>query len=199
MTKERFLRAITAEQPEFVDPAQNGELEETLKVQKAQLKEKKVEVRELVRELEEQGRSLAARYQDVQLQTQQLATLPSEIAHLEETIAQLREQRGPRSDNPALTLPLQPTLELLNDREEELASLDRQVEALRAALPHKQAQVSALQDEVSILNAKKIRAVEEAMEARRGREGGSGVVDEVEERGRWLRGVEQGLRVMLEA
>ena len=43
--------------------------------------------------------------------------------------------------------------------------ISRQIEALQAALPHKQAQVSALQDEVSILNAKKIRAVEEAMEA----------------------------------
>jgi len=57
--------------------------------------------------------------------------------------------------------------------------------------------VSALQDEVSILNAKKIRAVEEAMEARRGRENG-GMVDELEDRGRWLRGVEAGLRTMLE-
>ena len=134
----------------------------------------------------------------MQLQTQQLETLPSEIESLEQTISQLRQARGPRSENPALTLPLQPTLELLNDREEEVASLDRQIEALQAALPHKQAQVGALQDEVSILNAKKIRAVEEAMEARRGREGG-GIVDELEERGRWLRGVDGALRVMLEA
>jgi chromosome segregation ATPase len=136
-------------------------------------------------------------YENVQFQTTQLSTLPSEIANLESGISQLREARGPRSDNPALSLPLQPTLELLNDREEELASLDRQIEALQAALPHKQAQVSALQDEVSILNAKKIRAVEEAMEARRGRENG-GMVDELEERGRWLRGVDTGLRTMLE-
>ena len=61
VTKERFLRAITAEHPEFVDPSENAQLEEQLKEQKAGLKEKKQEVRELVKELEEQGRQLAGR------------------------------------------------------------------------------------------------------------------------------------------
>lgn len=61
MTKERFLRAITADQPEFVDGSENAELEEKLKLDKVALKERKLEVRELVRELEEQGRQLAAR------------------------------------------------------------------------------------------------------------------------------------------
>ncbi len=75
--------------------------------------------------------------------------------------------------------------------------MDRQIETLRAALPHKQAQVAALQDEVSILNAKKISAVQGAQDARRRREVG-GLEDELEERGRWLRGVEAGLRGMLE-
>lgn len=75
--------------------------------------------------------------------------------------------------------------------------LDRQIEALRASLPHKRDEVTALQDEVSILNTKKIRAVEEAKEARRRRENG-GMGDELDERGRWLRGVESGLRTMLE-
>jgi predicted RNase H-like nuclease (RuvC/YqgF family) len=96
-----------------------------------------------------------------------------------------------------MAMPLQPTLELLEEREAQLESIDRQIESLRAALPHKQAQVSALQDEVSILNAKKIRAVGEAKEARRRREVG-GMEDELEEKGRWLRSVEAGLRTMLE-
>lgn len=94
-------------------------------------------------------------------------------------------------------MPLQPTLELLNEREAQLSDLDRQIEALRATLPHKKDEVAALQDQVSILNAKKIRAVEEAQEARRRRENG-GTGDELEDRGRWLRGVESGLRTMLE-
>ncbi|KAK3697365.1 hypothetical protein LTR37_017510 [Vermiconidia calcicola] len=198
VTKERFLRAITAEQPEFIDASENAELEEQLREDKAALKERKQEVREMVRELEEQGRSLASRYDNIRFQTSQLESLPDEIANLEATIADLRQSQGPRSDNPALTLPLQATLTLLSEREDQLADLDRQIEALQAALPHKQAQVSAMQDEVSILNAKKIRAVEEAKEARRRREKGGGVGDELDERGRWLRGVEAGLRGMLE-
>lgn len=61
VTKERFLRAITAEQPEFVDASENAELAEKLTSDKAALKERKTEVRELVKELEAQGRQLAAR------------------------------------------------------------------------------------------------------------------------------------------
>lgn len=61
VTKERFLRAITAERPDFVDATENAALEEKLRGDKAGLKEKKSEVREMVRELEEQGRQLAAR------------------------------------------------------------------------------------------------------------------------------------------
>ena len=61
VTKERFLRAITAEQPDFVDANENVELDERLKENKTALKERKGEVRELIRELEEQGRQLAGR------------------------------------------------------------------------------------------------------------------------------------------
>lgn len=61
VTKERFLRAITADQPEFVDASENAALEEKLKGDKAALKDKKQEVRDMVRDLEEQGRHLAAR------------------------------------------------------------------------------------------------------------------------------------------
>lgn len=94
-------------------------------------------------------------------------------------------------------MPLQPTLDLLSQRNDQLAAIDRQIEALREVIPHKQIEVMALQDEVSILNAKKIKAVEAAKEARRRRENG-GMGDELEERGRWLRGVVSSLRSMLE-
>ena len=197
VTKERFLRAITAEQPDFVDANDNAALDEKLKADKAALKEKKKEVREMVKDLEEQGRHLARRYEEAQLQTAHLDSLPTEIANLEETVATLRETQGPKSNNPVLSLPLQPTLELLEEREAQLDSINRQIEILQAALPHKQAHVSSLQDEVSILNTKKIRAVEEAQDARRRREVG-GMEDELEERGRWLRGVEGGLKSLLE-
>lgn len=94
-------------------------------------------------------------------------------------------------------MPLQPTLELLEDREAQLQDLDQQIAALQAALPAKQQEVAALQDEVAMLNTRKIKAIGEAKDARRRRENGGGA-DDVDEKGRWLRGVEAGLRTMLE-
>lgn len=61
VTKERFLKSITAGQPGFVDAAENVALQEQLLVEKAGLKERKREVREIVEALEEQGRQLAGR------------------------------------------------------------------------------------------------------------------------------------------
>lgn len=59
MTKERFLKAISADPPELVDANQNAALEEELKEAKAALKRKKVGMEEMVREIEEMGRRLA--------------------------------------------------------------------------------------------------------------------------------------------
>jgi len=61
VTKERLLRAITSDPPEFVESSANAELGEKLKVDKAALKEKKEELQTLIGELEAQGRSLANR------------------------------------------------------------------------------------------------------------------------------------------
>jgi len=61
VTKERFLRAVTAEQPEFVDGDENRELGEKLAADKAALKARKEEVRGIIGDLEEQGRVLARR------------------------------------------------------------------------------------------------------------------------------------------
>ena len=140
---------------------------------------------------------MSAGYENLQLKIPQLESIPIEVENLEATIAELRQSQAPKSDNPAFSLPLQPTLELLSEREQRLADMDRQIEALRAGLPQKQVDVSALQDEVTMLNTRKIKAVEGAQEARRRRADG-GMTDELEERGRWLRGVEMGLRTMLE-
>ena len=61
VTKERFLRSITAEQPDFVDASENAELQARLLEDKKALKERKSEVREIIAALEEQGRQLAQR------------------------------------------------------------------------------------------------------------------------------------------
>lgn len=61
VTKEKFLTAITAEQPEFVQPGENAELERQLSEQKAALKLQKDEVKGMRDVLESQGRQLAER------------------------------------------------------------------------------------------------------------------------------------------
>ena len=132
----------------------------------------------------------------MQIQTAQLDSLPAEIEGLQQTISELQSAQQPRSSNPLLSLPLQPTLDLLSEREQQLADLDEQISALRSALPAKKQQVEQLRDELAPLQTRKIKAVQEAQDARRRRENG-GLGDELEEKGRWLRGVEAGLRGML--
>lgn len=199
VTKERFLRAVIADQPEFVSAEDNAELEERLKTDKAELKAKKEEVRALIGELEAQGRQLAQRYEQIQLRTSQLESLPSDIAELEQVISRLKDVQEPKSEDAELSLPLQPTMDLLRQREQELQSVDLEIARLQAALPAKKAEVSRLQDELAPIQMRKIKAVEEAKEARRRREGGgNGEADELEEKGRWLRGVEGSLKAMLE-
>lgn len=61
VTKERFLRAVVADPPEFADAAENVELERKIGEDKKVLKGKKEEVKGICEELEEQGRMLAQR------------------------------------------------------------------------------------------------------------------------------------------
>lgn len=199
VTKERFLRAVIADQPEFVSAEDNAELEERLKTDKAELRAKKEEVRALIGELEAQGRQLAQRYEQIQLRTSQLESLPSEIAEVEQVISRLKDVQEPKSEDAELSLPLQPTVDLLRQREQELQSVNLEIARLQAALPTKKAEIQRLQDELAPIQMRKIKAVEEAKEARRRREGGgNGEADELEEKGRWLRGVEGSLKAMLE-
>lgn len=94
-------------------------------------------------------------------------------------------------------MPLQPTLSLLSQKEAELSDIDRQIAALQAAIPAKKQAISNLEADLGPLARRKDDAVQGANEARQGRENG-GKGDELEERGRWLRGVEGSLKTVLE-
>ena len=61
VTKEKFLRAITAETPLFVEPSDNAALEEQLAAEKVALKAQKDEVARLTEQLEVKGRAMASR------------------------------------------------------------------------------------------------------------------------------------------
>ncbi|RFU23892.1 hypothetical protein B7463_g12443, partial [Scytalidium lignicola] len=198
VTKEKFIRAIVGDPPLVVEHQENVELEEELAISKAALKKQKTEVDELVEELERQGRVLARRYERIQLQTTQLQELPTRIDELQASIDKLMELQAPGA-NPSLCLPLEKTLTLVEERERERAELDKQLEQLQAILPRKDRELDRLNAELQPLEVKRLGSTAAARDAKRRKEEAlGGVADDLEERGRWWRGVESGLKTMLD-
>ncbi len=131
------------------------------------------------------------------MQTTQLQELPEKIEVLKLSIEELKAAQQPGS-NPTLNLPLEKTLALVEERERERAELDRQLEQLQAMLPRKTRELERLNAELQPLEVKRLGSTASAREAKRRKEealGGFG--DDLEERGRWWRGVESGLKSML--
>lgn len=124
--------------------------------------------------------------------------MPAEIKNLETTIERLKEEQTPPSNNPELALPLPETMGLLQEREAELTALNAQLSKLQSALPNKARELEKLERELKPLETQKQGTVTAAKEARRRREEGGGIGDELEERGRWLRASEKALKEMLE-
>lgn len=197
VTKEKFIRAIVGDPPLVVEHQENVELEESLAVAKAALKAQKTEVAELVAELEARGRELCRKYENIQMQTTQLQELPEKIGALQTSVEELKAAQQPGS-NPTLNLPLEKTLALVEERERERAELDRQLEQLQVMVPRKTRELERLNAELQPLEVKRLGSTASAREAKRRKEEAlGGVGDDLEERGRWWRGVESGLKGML--
>ncbi|OAL05933.1 hypothetical protein IQ06DRAFT_240382 [Phaeosphaeriaceae sp. SRC1lsM3a] len=198
VTKEKFLRSITENPPRLVEAPENDEKEKEILALKASLKERKLEVAEILKQLEEKGKELSLRYEGLQLRTQQLESLPAEIAGLEAGIERLKQEQTPVSDNPELSLPLPETAKILSEREAELAALNAQIASLQASMPNRDRELEKLERELKPLETQKNGTVAAAKEARRRKEEGGGIGDELEERGRWLQASEKALKEMLE-
>ncbi|KAF2735151.1 hypothetical protein EJ04DRAFT_492209 [Polyplosphaeria fusca] len=198
VTKEKFLRGITENPPRLVEAADNEEKEQEILALKANLKERKLEIAEILQALEDKGKELATRYEGVQLRTTQLESLPTEIEHLEGNIERLKQDQMPSSDNPELALPLPETARLLQEREAELASLNAEIATLQAALPGRTRELEKVERELKPLETQRQGTASAAKEARRRRDEGGGIGDELEEQGRWLRASAKALREMLE-
>ncbi|KAF9735438.1 Kinetochore protein Sos7 [Paraphaeosphaeria minitans] len=198
VTKEKFLRGITADPPSLVEAKENEAKEKDILALKAILKDRKVEIAELLQQLEAKGRELALRYEGVQLKTQHLASLPVDIEGLEANIETLRREQIPPSQNPELALPLPETALLVEQREAELTALNIQLAKLQSSLPNRARELEKLERELKPLETQKQGTVAAAKEARRRKEDGGGIGDELEERGRWLRASEVALNKMLE-
>ncbi|KAI9819238.1 MAG: hypothetical protein M1827_007394 [Pycnora praestabilis] len=198
VTKEKFLRAIVGDPPLIVEHQENVELEAQLAEVKASLKAQKTEVAYMVTELERRGRDLSRRHKDIRMQTSQLQNLPAEISNLQDTITDLRGSQAGHPTNPSLSLPLPATVSLLTARQAELAHLNHQLATLQSILPRKTRELERLEAELRPLEIQKLGSTAAAKEARRRKEEGmGGVGDDLEERGRWWRGVEGGLRGIL--
>jgi chromosome segregation ATPase len=155
-------------------------------------------VEEMVAELERRGRELSRKYEAVHLQTAQLRELPEKVVELQESIDELKAAQSPGT-NPNLKLPLEKTLALVEEKERERRELDRQLELLQATLPRKTREVERLEAELQPLEVRRLGIMASAREAQRRREEAlGGVGDDLEERARWWRGVESGLRGMLD-
>ena len=138
-------------------------------------------------------------YETIQLQVNQLESLPVDIANLESTLQILRETQSLSSTDGSLNLPLPATLALLSAREAELAELNAQLRALEGALPRKTRELERLENELKPLEFQRQGMTAAAKEARRRKEEAmNGKSDDLEARGRWWRGVEAGLKAMLE-
>ena len=201
MTKEKFLRAIVGDPPQIVEHTANIELESELVGIKSVLKAQKEHVAGLVAELESRGRDLSQRYETISLQSTLLSSLPAQIQQMEETLSELRRQNqslGTSSDgNPALALPLPATLDLLREKRASLDEINAQLKSLQQALPRQTRALEVEERELRKLEAEREIAVNSARQAVERKQDGGGA-DELELRGRWLRGVGNGLRGMLE-
>ena len=134
------------------------------------------------------------------LQASRLSSLPIEIARLETTIASIQShQATSTSTNPSLLLPMPATVKLIDARQAELDELDRQLRAVQMTLPQRIRELERAEGELSTLETHKAGVVAAAKEARRRKEDGErGIGDSLELRGRWYRGMEAGLRDMLD-
>ncbi|KAI1358092.1 hypothetical protein F5Y08DRAFT_346056 [Xylaria arbuscula] len=200
VTKEKFIRAIVGDPPLIVSPQENVDLEKQNLEAKATLKALKTEVADMVTELERKAKDLSKKYERVRTETAKLEELPVKLAELESAVAQLREsQASALNPNPELNLPLAKTLQLVEAKKRQRDELDRQLEQLQSQVPRKQKELERLRAELQPLETKRQNSMAAAKEARRRKEAAlGGVEDDLEERGRWYRAAEAGLKQMLE-
>lgn len=197
VTKEKFIRAIVSDPPQVIEYQENVELEFKLVAEKAALKAQKSEVADMIEELDKLGRDLSRKHNSIEVQTIQLQQLPKQIEGLQSSIARLKAAQAPGS-NPLLNMSLERTLATIADKEKENAELSRQLEQLQSSLPRKTRELERLEAEMQPLEVKRLGTTASAREAQKRKEAAlNGAGDDLEERGRWWRGVDAGLKGLL--
>ena len=156
----------------------------------------------MVADLDARGRALNRRYETIGLQTTLLSSLPPQIEELNEALVTLRRQNqsanANENANPAMALPLPATIEVLEEQKAKLSEVNARLKSLQQALPRQTRTLEMEEKELRKLEVEREQAVAAAQEAGERKHEGGGA-DDLEMRGRWLRGAESGLRGMLEA
>ena len=206
VTKEKFLRYLVSSPPppvEHVSPAANAELEFQLAEIKDTLKQQKQAVNERLAAIEAHARELAGRHQQIEAQAQELRELPTVIDRLKKDIEEMRSEQGiggEAGDGQAeLGMSLEATVSLVEEKETQLDRVTERLEQVDEQKARKVKELRRLEEEVASAEGERDRAVKGAEDARKRRKAGKGGIgDEVEARGRWLRGVENTMRGLLE-
>ena len=109
------------------------------------------------------------------------------------------QEANSTQSNPALSLPLPATKELLQKQEAELEHANRQIAMLQSTSSRKTRELDKLEAELKPLEVQRLGSSSAAREAQRRKdEGLGGIGDDLEARGRWWRAVESGLKGVLE-
>ncbi|KAF2861429.1 hypothetical protein K470DRAFT_214807 [Piedraia hortae CBS 480.64] len=189
VTKERFLLAISESPPAYVSVAENAKLESVLFDKdglKADLKTRKEEVAAMMSELKEQGRSLAQRYEQLQHDMIQMEGIPHDIEALRQTIATLDTIEN--EPDPLLRLPLQPTEDLVVEREKHLTTLDEEIEAFQSSITSEYRRLEQLQEELDPLDKSRQQAIQELEGEQQQTKSSKYIGHQLGGRGRWLKG-----------
>ena len=205
VTKEKFLRYLVSSPPptpEHISPAANAELESQLAEIKDTLKQQKAAVDNQLAQIEARARYLAKRHCDLETQVQELRQLPAELERVQAEVQEMRKEQdiaGVVGDGQAeRRMGLEATVNLVEEREEQLERVQRRLEQVIEQKTRKEGELRKLQDDVAVSERERDKAVSAAQDAkRRQQDGKSGVGDEVEDRGRWLAGVETTMRRLL--
>lgn len=202
VTKEKFLRYLVSSTPvEHVSPTANAELERQLGEVKETLRAQKRAVDEEVNTIEVHARELARRWKGIESAREELDSLPSVIEGLKAEVEEMRRTQGIDGEvgdgQAEMGMGLEETVTLVKEREQQLERVGGRLEEVREEREKKEKELEKLQEDVVRSEREVKRAKKAAEDARRRREGKGGVGDEIEEKGRWLRGVEGTLRGLL--
>ena len=107
------------------------------------------------------------------------------------------EDEEDEDERSEMNLPLDATKELVDEKRDQLSEVDAQLKALRQALPRQTRTLEQQERESKTLEVERTKVVNAAREAMERKRAGGGI-DEVEMKARWLKGVETGMKRMLE-